>query len=118
MPEPTSQPSQLTPLRAAKTLAGNRGRCLGHDEASQVFCRSYAGCGRKPGALQQGTHRGVSGEHLQVHLDEYTFRFNRRHTPTAAFQSLLGLQSQRKPTTYRSIIAAGPGAQNPAELTG
>ena len=66
----------------------------------------------------QGTHRGVSGEHLQVYLDEYTFRFNRRSTPMAAFQTLLGLQSQRQPTTYRSIIAAGPGAQNPAELTG
>ncbi len=35
----------------------------------------------------QGTHRGVSGEHLQVYLDEYTFRFNRRRTPMAAFQT-------------------------------
>jgi transposase-like protein len=66
----------------------------------------------------QGTHRGVSGEHLQVYLDEYTFRFNRRRTPMAAFQTLLGLQSQQQPTTYRSIIAAGPGAKNEAELTG
>jgi len=66
----------------------------------------------------QGTHRGVSGEHLQVYLDEYTFRFNRRRTPMAAFQTLLGLQSQQQPTTYRSIIAAGPGATNKAELTG
>ncbi len=66
----------------------------------------------------QGTHRGVSGEHLQVYLDEYTFRFNRRRTPMAAFQTLLGLQSQQRPTTYRSIIAAGPGARNVAELTG
>lgn len=28
----------------------------------------------------QGTHRGVSGEHLQVYLDEFTFGFNRRRT--------------------------------------
>jgi ISXO2-like transposase domain len=53
----------------------------------------------------QGTHRGVSAEHLQVYLDEYTFRFNRRRTPMAAFQTLLGLQSQQPPTTYRQIIA-------------
>ncbi len=66
----------------------------------------------------QGTHRGVSGEHLQVYLDEYTFRFNRRRTPIAAFQTLLGLQGQQQPTTYRSIVAAGPGAMNKAELTG
>jgi hypothetical protein len=36
----------------------------------------------------------------------------------AAFQTLLGLQSQQQPTTYRSIVAAGPGAMNKAELTG
>lgn len=51
----------------------------------------------------QGTHRGVSGDHLQVYLDEYVFRFNRRHTPMAAFQTLLGLGSQQPPTTYREI---------------
>ena len=38
-----------------------------------------------------GTHRGVSDEHLQVYLDEYVFRHNRRGTPMAAFQTLLGL---------------------------
>jgi transposase-like protein len=58
----------------------------------------------------QGTHRGVSGEHLQVYLDEYTFRFNRRRTPMAAFQTLLGLQSNHQPTTYDQIIATGPSA--------
>jgi hypothetical protein len=47
----------------------------------------------------------VSGEHLQVYLDEYTFRFNRRRTPMAAFQTLLGLQSHQSPTTYRQITA-------------
>jgi transposase-like protein len=51
----------------------------------------------------QGTHRGVSGEHLQVYLDEYVFRFNRRRTPMAAFQTLLGLGSSQPPTTYREI---------------
>ena len=60
----------------------------------------------------QGTHRGVSGEHLQVYLDEYTFRFNRRSTPMAAFQTLLGLQSQQQPTTYDQIIESGKGAQS------
>jgi len=67
----------------------------------------------------QGTHRGVSGEHLQVYLDEYTFRFNRRRTPMAAFQTLLGLGSHQDPTTYHEIIETGPGAaKRAAELTG
>ena len=59
----------------------------------------------------QGTHRGVSKEHLQVYLDEYVFRFNRRRTPMAAFQSLLGLGGHQPPTTYRQIYAQGPGSR-------
>jgi hypothetical protein len=57
----------------------------------------------------QGTHRGVSKEHLQVYLDEYVLRFNRRRTPMAAFQTLLGLGSHHSPGIYRQIYA-GPGA--------
>jgi transposase-like protein len=61
----------------------------------------------------QGTHRGVSKEHLQVYLDEYVFRFNRRRTPMAAFQTLLGLGGQQAPTTYRQVYAQGPGNRAP-----
>ncbi len=49
------------------------------------------------------THRGVSDEHLPVNLDESVFRHNRRGTPMAAFQTLLGLGAMRPPTTYREI---------------
>jgi len=44
-------------------------------------------------AWLDGTHRGVGDKHLQVYLDEYVFRHNRRLTPMAAFQTLLGLSS-------------------------
>ena len=67
----------------------------------------------------QGTHRGVSEEHLQVYLDEFTFRFNRRRTPMAAFQRVLGLGSQQEPTTRAEILAEGPAtARRAAELNG
>ena len=67
----------------------------------------------------QGTHRGVSGEHLQAYLDEYVFRFNRRRTPMAAFQTLIGLGSQQSPTTYAEVIASGPrAARRAAERIG
>jgi transposase-like protein len=68
----------------------------------------------------QGTHRGVSGQHLQVYLDEYVFRFNRRRTPMAAFQTLLGLGSAQPPRTYRAITGTkkSDGAAAPPELTG
>jgi transposase-like protein/ribosomal protein L37AE/L43A len=54
-------------------------------------------------AWLHGTHRGVSREHLQVYLDEFTFRHNRRGTPMAAFQTLLGLGGIHGPTTYDQI---------------
>ncbi len=53
-----------------------------------------------------GTHHGVSAKHLPGYVDEFVFRFNRRRTPLAAFQSLLGLTSQHKPTTYKMLYGA------------
>jgi hypothetical protein len=50
-----------------------------------------------------GTHRGVSKAHLPVYLDEYVFRHNRRRTPMAAFQTLLGLGALHEPRTYDEI---------------
>ena len=48
---------------------------------------------RAIGNLQQwliGTYHGVSRDQLQVDLDEFVFRHNRRRLPMAAFQTLLG----------------------------
>lgn len=53
------------------------------------------------------THRPVGTEHLQVYLDEFTFHYNRRGTPMAAIQSLLGLGAQQGPATYRQIVSHG-----------
>lgn len=61
---------------------------------------------RAIGNLQQwliGTHHGVSRDHLQVYLDEFVFRYNRRKQPMAAFQTLLGLGTGRVPTGYDHI---------------
>jgi transposase-like protein len=55
-------------------------------------------------AWMHGTHRGVSPEHLPVYLDEFVFRHNRRGTPMAGFQTLLGLGARHDPITYRDII--------------
>ena len=64
---------------------------------------------RAIGNLQQwliGTYHGVSKAQLQVYLDEFVFRHNRRRQPMAAFQTLLGLGSGRAPTPYRKIRGA------------
>lgn len=56
----------------------------------------------------KGTHHGVSAKHLPHYVNEFVFRFNRRRTPMAAFQSLLGLTTQHAPTTYKMLYAAEP----------
>ena len=64
---------------------------------------------RAIGNLQQwlvGTHHGVSRAQLQVYLDEFVFRHNRRAQPAAAFQTLLGLGTSRKSTEYERIRGA------------
>jgi transposase-like protein len=64
---------------------------------------------RAIGNLQQwliGTYHGVSKAQLQVYLDEFVFRHNRRKTPAAAFQTLLGLGTARKSTEYGQIRGA------------
>lgn len=64
---------------------------------------------RAIGNLQQwltGTYHGVSKPQLQVYLDEFVFRHNRRRQPMAAFQTLLGLGAGRAPTAYREIRGA------------
>ncbi len=63
----------------------------------------------------RGTYRGVSEHQLQAYLDEFVFRFNRRRTPMAAFQTLLGIGANLPPTTYEEIKE---GAFAVAELTG
>jgi transposase-like protein len=57
-------------------------------------------------AWLQGTHHGaVSKDHLQAYLNEFTFRFNRRHTPQAAFRSLLGVGTRVTGPTYAGIYS-------------
>jgi transposase-like protein len=52
----------------------------------------------------QGTHHGVHPKYLQEYLDEYVFRFNRRQAPMAAFQTLLGITTQKRPKTLHQIM--------------
>lgn len=50
-----------------------------------------------------GTHHGVDPGYLPIYLNEFVFRFNRRKTPMAAFQTLLGLASAKAPMPYRKL---------------
>lgn len=70
-----------------------------------------------------GTHHGVSQQHLQAYLNEYVFRFNRRRTPMAAFQTVLGLIAERRGPTYEGIYGVQKGSgewehPNPLDVVG
>mgnify|MGYP003492346082 FL=1 len=51
----------------------------------------------------RGIHHGVSPQHLQAHLNEFTFRFNRRFYPFNAFRSLLGIAGDVTAPTYAEL---------------
>ena len=104
---PRSQPLRVDLRKGAKSVVPLADRAIGN--------------------LQQwlvGTHHGVSRDQLQVYLDEFVFRHNRRKSPMAAFQTLLGLGTERKPTKYEEIRGAAdlaeppPGSNELAETTG
>ncbi len=55
----------------------------------------------------EGTHHGVSKKHMPAYVNEFVFRHNRRRTPMAAFQAVLGLAAQTAGITYADLYAAG-----------
>ncbi len=52
-----------------------------------------------------GTHHGVSHQHLQAYLNEFSFRFNRRFYPFNAFRSLLGIAGDISAPTYAELYS-------------
>lgn len=69
-----------------------------------------------------GTHQGrVDPEHLQSYLDEFTFRFNRRHSRARGmlFYRLLQYAASAPPLTYRQLVAnPRPKKTKPTGVTG
>lgn len=53
----------------------------------------------------KGTHHGVSPQHLQAYLNEFTFRFNRRYYPMNAFRSLLGIAARIEAPTFADLYS-------------
>jgi transposase-like protein len=65
----------------------------------------------------KGIFHGVSDKHLQAYLNEFTFRFNRRRTPMAAFQTILGLASNVEDwPTYEELYSGKWEHPNPLKV--
>jgi transposase-like protein len=95
--------------RLAKLGYDHRRRSRVAEPGEQLLPRAHRAVSNLKAWLH-GTHRGVGDPHLQVYLDEHVFRHNRRRTPMAAFQTLLGLGALRPPTTYAEMTAREPTA--------
>jgi hypothetical protein len=57
---------------------------------------------------------GLRCEHLQSYLDEFAFRFSRRHARDAAFRSLLGIAAAHLPVSLETLVVRDPGANSRA----
>jgi hypothetical protein len=51
-----------------------------------------------------GVYHGLRRTNLQHYLDEFVFRFNRRRTRHAAFNTLLGIGARTAPAPYHVLI--------------
>lgn len=54
-----------------------------------------------------GVYHGLRRKHLQAYIDEFVFRFNRRKSRHAAFETLLGVAVGHEPATYNILRAVG-----------
>jgi len=65
-------------------------------------------------ALLLGTYHGrPEPQHLQAYLDEFAFRYNRRHNLEAAFQTLLGLVPRVGVHRYATIVGRATHRRQP-----
>lgn len=75
----------------------------GPQRAAQILPRVH----RVLGNLQtwlRGTHHGVGNQHLQVYLDEFTFRFNRRPHPHGGLSDPSGLGHRSWPDNLPDVV--------------
>ena len=55
-----------------------------------------------------GTYHGLGEKHLQAYLNEYSFRFNRRHFSGQLFNRLLNACMTSSTITYRELVGPAP----------
>ena len=66
----------------------------------------------------RGCHHGVSPQHLQAYLNEFTFRFNRQFYPFNAFRSLRGSADRLLPRRMTGCTPVHGSIRNPSAKTG
>ena len=54
--------------------------------------------------LGLGVYHGFRRRHIQAHLDEFVFRWNRKRHYRSAFDTLMGIGLRSKPMAYRILV--------------
>jgi hypothetical protein len=90
--------------------ATQQGRCAaalvranGSTGATGLLFKQAVNAASQPFTFRSPLQR--SRQHLQAHLNEFTFRFNRRFYPSNAFRSLLGIAGDVTAPTYAELYA-------------
>jgi hypothetical protein len=60
-----------------------------------------------------GTYHGLRRKHVDIYLNEFVFRYNRRSYRHVSFETMLGLASHHHPTSYWDIV--GQSSQRHAD---
>ena len=98
----------VVPDRSAKSLGGFIERTVaerGDMQVAETFLPIIHLVFSNLKTWLRGIHHGVSPQHLQAYLNEFTFRFNCRFYPFNAFRSLLGIAGDVTAPTYAELYA-------------
>ena len=63
-----------------------------------------------------GTYHGLRRKHVDTYLNEFVFRYNRRFYRHVSFETVLGLTTHHKPTSYWDITARANPRKGTATL--
>src|SRR5271165_2633222 len=86
------------PIRDSRAIIGMIRRIVGNMAANIILPWSHRAFSlMKRWAL--GTYHGLRRKHVDVYLDEFVFRYNRRFHRHVSFETVLGLAAHGRPQT-------------------
>jgi hypothetical protein len=97
--DPAGQPTTGPPTKTFLVSGSTRSRFARWPRTSR--CPGSIGCFQTSSV---GASPSLRKTNLQHYLDEFVFRFNRRRTRHAAFETLLGIGARTVPAPYRVLI--------------
>jgi predicted RNA-binding Zn-ribbon protein involved in translation (DUF1610 family) len=101
-PAASAQTGGLADINGGTSAVGETGADKVHRRVHRIFADLKV--------WARSVYHGLRRKHLQVYLDEFVYRFNRRRDRHAAFADLLGLAAAHPPLTCDMLISLGAKA--------